>query len=72
LRDAHLKINPKKCKLLKREVAYLGHTISEQGIQTDPEKIEAVKSWPYLKTLGMSVVFWGFAPTIGNSLKIFQ
>jgi hypothetical protein len=27
-------------KLLKREVAYLGHTISEQGIQTDPEKIE--------------------------------
>ena len=25
---------------------YLGHVISENGIETDPEKIEAIRNWP--------------------------
>lgn len=38
LKNANLKINPKKCKLLQKEVAYLGHVINEEGIKIDPEK----------------------------------
>lgn len=38
LKNANLKINPKKCKLLQKEVAYLGHVIDEEGIKIDPEK----------------------------------
>jgi len=46
LRKANLKLNPKKCVFFKREVKYLGYLISEKGISTDPEKIEAVRNWP--------------------------
>ncbi|GBM49702.1 Retrovirus-related Pol polyprotein from transposon 17.6 [Araneus ventricosus] len=46
LQKANLKLNPKKCRFLQREVAYLGHVISAEGVKTDPEKIKAVVDWP--------------------------
>ena len=45
-RQAHLKLSPKKCSLFQKEVKYLGHIVSSKGIATDPEKVEAVQSWP--------------------------
>jgi hypothetical protein len=35
-----------KCRFAQREIAYLGHVISERGISTDPAKITAISSWP--------------------------
>lgn len=46
LKTANLKMNPKKCKLLQKQVSFLGHVVNENGISTDPEKIEAVQNWP--------------------------
>ena len=46
LREAHLKLNPAKCQLFRKEVRYLGQVVSPSGVTTDPEKLEAVKSWP--------------------------
>jgi hypothetical protein len=46
LRETNLKLNPEKCQLFRREVRYLGHIVSALGVTTDPEKLEAVKSWP--------------------------
>ena len=43
-REASLKLNPKKCFLFQLQVKYLGHVISQQGISTDPDKVEAIKS----------------------------
>ena len=51
LKDAGLKLNPKKCSLLKKKVSYLGHCVSEEGVSTDPEKISAVKDWPTPKNV---------------------
>ncbi|KAJ8761702.1 hypothetical protein K2173_004478 [Erythroxylum novogranatense] len=34
-----------KCKFLMREVSFLGHVISEQGVHVDHKKIEAVVNW---------------------------
>lgn len=50
LKDANLKLCPNKCQLCQTEVLFLGHTISENGICTDPNKIKAVKDWPTLKS----------------------
>jgi hypothetical protein len=44
-REAHLKLNPEKCQLFQKEVRYLGHIVSPEGL-TDPEKLEAVREWP--------------------------
>jgi len=39
----NLKLKAKKCELFKRKVAFLGHVVSEEGIQCDPKKIEKIK-----------------------------
>ena len=46
LRQANLKLKPKKCRIFQTEVAYLGHLVSHDGIRTDPKKIESIKTWP--------------------------
>lgn len=43
LRETNLKLQPEKCKFLKRRVTYLGHILSEEGLSVDPEKISCVK-----------------------------
>ena len=34
-----------KCEFWLREVQFLGHVVSEEGIKVDPAKIEAIKVW---------------------------
>ena len=46
LKDVNLKLKPSKCNLFRRELIYLGHSISEKGIGTDPSKISAITNWP--------------------------
>lgn len=38
----HLKLNLKKCQLFQKEVLYLGHVVSLEGVITDPGKLKAV------------------------------
>ena len=45
LRQAGLKLKPKKCHLAKRRVCYLGYVVSSEGISADPAKVEAVKNF---------------------------
>ena len=40
IREANLKLSPEKCSFFKTKVKYVGHIISEQGVETDPEKID--------------------------------
>ena len=42
LADAGLKLNPKKTTLVSREVNYLGHVVSAEGVRPDPKKVTAV------------------------------
>ena len=46
LTQAGLKLKPEKCTLLQDKVKYLGHVVSARGIETDPEKTDAIDSWP--------------------------
>jgi len=43
--------NHKKCDFGQREVQYLGHVISGQGVQMDPQKISTILQWPIPKSL---------------------
>lgn len=46
LRQNNLKLQPSKCQFLQREIMYLGHIISDEGIKPDPTKISAVLKIP--------------------------
>lgn len=43
IEQAVLQIKLKKCKFFRQRIPFLGHIISEQGIQTDPEKVQAMQ-----------------------------
>src|SRR5664279_521691 len=46
VRGAGLKLKPKKCFLLQKSVAFLGHVVSGDGISAHPDKVRAVSEWP--------------------------
>ena len=46
LRQHSLFAKMSKCSFGTREIEYLGHVISKDGVSTDQKKIEAMKGWP--------------------------
>ena len=44
--EANLKISQPKCAFLQKKVQILGHLISENGLEADPEKVDAVEKFP--------------------------
>ena len=45
LREAGLRLKPKKCCLAKRQVEYLGYIVTTEGITPDPRKVTAVRNF---------------------------
>ena len=46
LREHKLYTKLSKCDFYKDRIHYLGHTISDEGISMDPDKIEDIMNWP--------------------------
>nr|VZI20025.1 unnamed protein product [Spirometra erinaceieuropaei] len=46
LQAVGLKLNPAKCRFLKKSVPFLGHIVSTEGVKTDPAKTEPIRIWP--------------------------
>lgn len=61
LRENGLKLSPEKCRFFQTSVRYLGHIVSRSGVETDPKKIEALKTWPKPQTLKELRSFLGFS-----------
>ncbi|CAC5400202.1 unnamed protein product [Mytilus coruscus] len=49
LTSAGLTLKPGKCLFARKEVIYLGHTISKEGVKVDSSKVDAVSSFPVPK-----------------------
>ena len=60
LASAGLKLKPNKCEFFKKKITYLGYVVSEEGIEVDPKKTEAVQNWPVPKTVTDVRSFLGF------------
>lgn len=61
LQTEGLKAKLSKCAFFKKEVHYLGHVISSEGVSTDPGKVEAVAQWPCPTSVAELRSFLGFA-----------
>jgi hypothetical protein len=51
LREHQLYAKLSKCSFYQKQIHYLGHIISNDGIAVDPEKIEAIREWSVLKNV---------------------
>ena len=60
LEEHGLKLKASKCEFCKPSVKYLGHVVGENGVQTDPDKLEALASWPKPTNVKELRAFLGF------------
>ena len=50
IKAAGLKLKPEKCFMLQKEVVFLGHVVSDEGVKPNPTNIANIASWPVPKT----------------------
>ncbi|CAF1462530.1 unnamed protein product [Rotaria sordida] len=59
LANANFQVNPAKCSIAVREINFLSHTVNENFIKPNGEKIKAIRELPALKTLKEANEFLG-------------
>ncbi|KAL4153144.1 hypothetical protein QTP88_000977 [Uroleucon formosanum] len=76
LRTHNLKLQPIKCEFLRKKVIYLGHKLTEKGVQPNERKIKSVKTFPIPTTvkeiksfLGLTGYYRNFVPDYGKIAK---
>ena len=72
LTEFNLKLAPEKCKFFCKQVPFLGHIVCEDGIATDPAKIDKVLNWPVPSTPEEVRSFLGFAGYYRRFIKDFS
>ena len=73
LADVGLKLKPEKCRFAQKELEYLGHVVSRDGLRTSPRLVDAVRNFPVPKTvqdvwrfLGLSSYYRKFIPNFAK------
>ncbi len=83
LKQHGLRLKPRKCRLLQKEITYLGHCISQHGVRKDPEKTSKITDWPtptcvrdVRRLLGFASYFRkyikGYATTVAPMSNLLQ
>ena len=60
---------PSKCFFGVKEVEYLGHIVSHEGVKVDPNKIKAIMDWPIHQKLKNLRRFLGLTSYYRNFVK---
>jgi hypothetical protein len=61
LRENQLYAKLSKCSFYQKQIHYLGHIISKDGIAVDPEKIESIREWAMPRNVTEVRSFMGLA-----------
>jgi len=61
LKDAGLTVNADKCEFCRPSLSYLGFIVDQQGLRTNPDKVEAINSFPQPKNVTEMKRFIGMA-----------
>lgn len=71
LQESNMRIQMDKCKFMKREIKFLGHIVNGNGIQPDPDKVEAIKKIIIPKTTKQIKQFLGLIGYYRKFIKNF-
>ena len=69
--DANMTLKPSKCHLFQKELLYLGHIVSADGIRADPKKIQAILEMPEPVDVTTVRSFLGMTGFYRNYVKNF-
>ena len=67
-REQNIKLNQDKVNLRRKEVPFMGHVISEKGLQADPAKVKAVLEMPTPTDVASVRRFIGFTNYLSKFL----
>ena len=70
LREANVKLNPKKCNFVKQKVEYLGHVVTSDGISPNLDKVRVVQEFPTPSNLKELRNFLGLANYYRRLLRV--
>ena len=71
LQDAGLKVRPSKCFFFEREVVFLGHIVSGEGVKPNPTNVDRILSWDVPTSTKQVRQFLGMATYYRRFIKDF-
>lgn len=72
LRKFNLQLQSPKCEFLRREVNYLGHVITEDGVKPDRAKVECIANYPVPRNTKEIKAFLGLVGYYRKFIKDFS
>src|SRR5256885_2232550 len=72
LRKAGLLLKHSKCVFAQKEIKYLGHLVSNEGIRPDPEKIQKIRDFPVPRDKKELMIFLGMGHYYARYFKDFS
>jgi hypothetical protein len=64
--------NLKKCSFFQERIAFLGFVVTTSSVEIDPSRIDAVESWPTLRSYADIQQFLGFANFYRRFIKNYS
>ena len=61
-----------KCDFFKRQITYVGHVLSEEGVKPDESKVKSLLEWPYPRDQKGMLQFLGLANYFRKFVKDFS
>jgi hypothetical protein len=72
LREHHLYAKFSKCEFFQKQIHYLGHVLSKEGVVVDPDNIRSIMEWVTLKDVLDIRSFMGLAGYYRRFIKGFS